>query len=148
MSPYEPDSQFSMNSLDRLEATGIQIFTSLCNLRTELVDILGVDKLLSISRVISEWVSGKSSHPPTWRTLLSILRKLDLGELSQQIEDYLSSELVHMYTLYNLGDIIAYKNIDFTKVRLWASKILIIIWVCPCVHALLKNVIKCKMLLF
>ena len=92
MSQYNPDSQFSMSSLSRLEATGIEIFTSLNDLQTELEDILGVNKSWSVSRAISEWVLGRSRNAPTWRTLLDILRQLDLVELSQQIEDYLSGE--------------------------------------------------------
>ena len=115
MSPYNPDSQFSMNALDRLEATGIKIVTSLFDLHTKLVDILDVDKSWSVSRALREWVSGRSRNAPTWRTLHDILRKLDLVELSQQIEDYLSGECVLVYMLYNLGDVIEHKNIDFTE---------------------------------
>ena len=91
-SPYNPDVPFSVSSLSRLEATGIQIVASLNDLRRELEDILGVDKFGSAGEVISEWVSGRSRHPPTWRALHDILRELDLVELSQQIEDYLSGE--------------------------------------------------------
>ena len=115
VSPYNPDSQFTIKALSRLEATGIKIDTSLYGLHTKLVDILGVDKSLSVSEAISEWVSGRSHHPPTWRRLLDVLRKLDLVELSQQIEDYLSGECVLVYMLYNLGDAIGHKNIDFTE---------------------------------
>ena len=92
MSPYNPDGQFSKSALSRLEDTGLQIVSSLDNVCTELKDILGLNKLLIVREVISEWVSGRSHHPPTWRTLLDILRKLDLVELSQQIEDYLSGD--------------------------------------------------------
>ena len=92
MSPYNPDSQFSMSALSRLEVTGVGIFSSLNDLHTELADILSLDKLLSLREVISKWVSGRSRHPPTWRTLHDILRNLDLVELSQQIEDYLSGK--------------------------------------------------------
>ena len=92
MSPYNPDSQFSMIALNKLEETGLQIVSSLDNVCTELKDILGLNKLLFVREVISEWVSGRSGHPPTWRTLLDILRQLNLVELSQQIEDYLSGK--------------------------------------------------------
>ena len=81
-----------MSALSRLEATGIKIVTSLNDLHTKLVDILDVDKFGSAGEVISEWVLGRSRHPPTWRALHDMLRKLDLVELSQQIEDYLSGE--------------------------------------------------------
>ena len=92
MSPYNPDSHFSMNSLDRLMATGMDIFKLLYDVLAELKDIFGLGKLWSVSEVLNGWVSGRSRYPPTWRTLLDILRKLDLVELSQQIEDYLSGE--------------------------------------------------------
>ena len=82
-----------MKALSRLEETGIKIVTSLYDLHAKLVDNFGVDKLWSVRKVISKWVSGRiSHHTPTWRTLLDILRKFDLVELSRQIEDYLSGE--------------------------------------------------------
>ena len=112
VSRYNPDSRFSMSALTRLEDTGLQIFTSLNRSRTELKNILGMDTLWCVqnhwncilgSDVIEEWVSGRlSRHSPTWMTLLNILRKLNLVELSQQIEDYLSGEQVHVYILGNV----------------------------------------------
>ena len=38
---------------------------------------------------IIEWKSGRSRLPPTWKSLLSVLKHLNLEELCQQIEDYL-----------------------------------------------------------
>lgn len=43
--------------------------------------------------VIRFWLSEKGRYPPTWRSLHEVLRKLDLTELSQQMEEYLTSKL-------------------------------------------------------
>ena len=42
--------------------------------------------------VIGKWESGQSQHPITWRSLLDILKELDLEDLSQEIEDYIHGE--------------------------------------------------------
>ena len=42
--------------------------------------------------VIGKWESGQSQHPITWRSLLDILKELDLEDLSQEIEDYMHGE--------------------------------------------------------
>ena len=48
----------------------------------------------SLDLVISLWLSGRSSFPPTWASLYQILRQLGCVELSHQIEDYLASECI------------------------------------------------------
>ena len=42
-----------------------------------------------VKQAIIAWKSGRSHFPPTWKSLLSVLKKLNLEELSQQIKDYL-----------------------------------------------------------
>ena len=46
--------------------------------------------------VLEKWASGKllstRPRPPTWRSLFEVMRELDLEELSQEIEEYLSCE--------------------------------------------------------
>ena len=97
MSPYDPDSRFSMNSLSRLEGgAGIKIVTSLAEIPAQLAAVLGVRLMAGeeqeVEIVIGKWESGQSQHPITWRSLLDILKELDLKDLSQEIEDYMHGE--------------------------------------------------------
>ena len=40
------------------------------------------------------WVKGRQKgYPPTWTTLLKVLRELDLQELSKQVEEFLTRML-------------------------------------------------------
>ena len=73
-------------------ATSLQVVTSLSRSYRRLVAAIGIndapkDKL---KYLIHCWLSGQSVRPATWRSLHDILRELDLEELSQQIEDYLT----------------------------------------------------------
>ena len=99
MSPYDPDSLFSMSSLSRLEeGAGIKIVSSLAKIPTQQllsttgISLKAVTEGASIEVTVGQWESGNSQHPPTWRSLLAVLRKLDLTDLSQQIEDYMHGE--------------------------------------------------------
>ena len=95
-----------MSALSRLEGVGIQVVTSLAKVNTELVKAAGInlsswidlrqllsDPVKSVEIVISQWKSpGKSRLSPTWTSLFDVLKKLELNELSVQIEDYLTGE--------------------------------------------------------
>ena len=90
-----------MGALSKLEGVGIQVVTSLAKVHTELIQAAGItlehrlvsDPAQAVEVVISQWESpGKSRHPPTWASLFHVLKKLELNELSVQIEDYLSGE--------------------------------------------------------
>ena len=98
MSPYDPDSQFTMSSLTKLEAAGIKVVTALQDnidyLETKLLPAHLLGHLDSVQSVVEQWkdymLSGKEAPPPmTWRLLLHILSQgMNLKELSQKIEDY------------------------------------------------------------
>ena len=94
VSPYDPDSRFSMNSLTRLEGgAGIKIVTSLAEIPAQLAAAIGVaGEEQQVEVVIRKWESGQSQHSVTWRSLLDVLRRLDLEDLSQEIEDYMHGE--------------------------------------------------------
>ena len=96
VSPYDPDSLFSMSSLSRLEeGAGIKIVSSLVQIPIQqLLSTTGIPltENASIEVIVGQWESGNSQHLPTWRSLLAVLRELDLTELSQQIEDYMHGE--------------------------------------------------------
>ena len=95
MSAYNPNSQFSRGALCRLEAAGIPIVTSLEKVDEKLAAAIGIQNTRKVL-VLEKWASGTfpSTHPPTWRTyaLFEVMRELNLEELSQEIEEYLSCE--------------------------------------------------------
>ena len=93
MSQYDPDCRFSWSSLSRLEAAGIPVVTSLAEKQKRLVAAIGVTCDGSVEDVTRKWLEKKK---PTWRLLYDMLKKLDLEELSEQIEDYLSCEFSHL----------------------------------------------------
>ena len=103
MSPYDPDGQFSMSALCRLENKGIHVLKSLERLQRQLMKAANVTftakadteykKLRSVEIIIRQWTLGDNSPlPPTWRSLYQVLRELGLEELSQQIEEFLCSK--------------------------------------------------------
>lgn len=98
VSPYTSDSQFSRSALHRLEATGIPVMTSIAGVQKPLAVAIGVQynsyQSPDIDKILEQWVSGNTSQPPTWRSLYDVLRKLDLEELSEQIDEYLCCELM------------------------------------------------------
>ena len=93
-----------MPALSKLEYTGVQIITSLKAILSQLRAHIGVSEYYrDFKRVIIEWNSGRSHIPPTWKSLLSVLKDLNLEELSQQIEDYLIyGELLLYLPLYKV----------------------------------------------
>ena len=98
VSPYDRDSRFSMGALSRLEAAGIPVLTSLEKVDEEkLSAVIGVHP--SDFDVLEEWASGEitGTRPPIWRTLYEVLRELDLEELIQEIEEYLSCKWINYY---------------------------------------------------
>ena len=93
-----------MSALWKLEDAGIQVMTSLAKVHRQLIratrvslDQVAQTEYIQSSPgecaelVIREWtVQEDSDFPPTWRALYQVLEKLDLAELSLQIEEYLT----------------------------------------------------------
>ena len=67
---------------------------SLAKVSGEFVRVVGLltQTYCTTDKVIDLWLNGESKTdlPPTWRSLYGVLRGLDLVELSEQIELYLS----------------------------------------------------------
>ena len=69
---------------------------------TRLAKIIGITKTPHMEKrhkeynlavfIFNFWLSGKSSLPPTWRSLYQVLEELGLLELSQRIQEYLICE--------------------------------------------------------
>ena len=95
MSVYDPDSRFSKGALSRLEAAGIPVLTSLK--KVDKKNLAAAFRVQNTGDVLENWASAGNilstrDRCPTWRTLYEVLSELDLEELSQEIEDYLSCE--------------------------------------------------------
>lgn len=100
VSAYSPDIEFTTRAFSKLEAAGIPVVTTLEKVYGQLKETAMVlpgffipwylTPEESFETVIEQWIAGKSILPPTWRSLYNVLRKLNLGELSDQIEEYLS----------------------------------------------------------
>ena len=107
VSPYDPDSRFTLTSLHKLEGVGISAVTTLKAIYPQLKLSAGIilDKhsqrrldsqvtnVECFNIIVSEWESGNSRFPPTWRSLLSVLKQLHLEDLSQKIDNYLLGKL-------------------------------------------------------
>ena len=105
MSPYDPDSRFSRSALYKLEAAGIPVMASLAKVSGEFVRVVGLlTQTYTTDKVIDLWLNGESKTdlPPTWRSLYGVLRGLDLVELSEQIELYLSGRYSHVIMFIEL----------------------------------------------
>ena len=94
MSPYDPDSQFSRSALAKLEAAEMPVMTLLERIWERLAAAVGAgeDDPSSFEGLLNDWLSRRTSVPPTWRSLYGVLRELGLEELAREIEDYLSCE--------------------------------------------------------
>ena len=81
MSPYDPDGQFSMSFLTRLEAAGIKVMTTLRKHTYAQLQSIDIEKILTDAQI------------STWAALLNfIINVLKLRDLGQQIEDYLTGK--------------------------------------------------------
>ena len=99
-----PDGHFDMSALGRLEVVGIPIFNKLVpkclsialalHLPASITDNLRKENnpVEKSKAMMKAWVSGKSSLPSTWQALLELLQTADLGELTQEIEQFFNQK--------------------------------------------------------
>ena len=95
---YDPDSQFTMSALYRLVGVGITVIASLNSSSIFFQQVLSVfiphlSAFHDASSLLNAWVLSDVVHrlPPTWRNLFLIVRLLNLHELAQRMETYLSA---------------------------------------------------------
>lgn len=99
-----------MSSLARIEGVlKINVVSSLLESHDELVSTAKIimDKSIQerlqdivephvyIELIIDRWVAGGSTEPPIWSSLLEVLRRMDLEDISIDIEDFLNGEPLH-----------------------------------------------------
>ena len=98
---YDPDSQFTMSALSRLNDVGIPVLTFLNTKIQLLQQILSApvpDAYIytQSASLLNAWLSSGmlSRLPSSWRNLLLIIRLLNLDELAQRMETYLSTGVI------------------------------------------------------
>ena len=87
MTYFNPENSFNEIALSLLEAAaGIPLMNTLSDYTQRLQDILGLGTTpnLDLKSLLYRHI------PPTWKSLLLIIRQLNLGDLAQQMESYLS----------------------------------------------------------
>ena len=88
MTPFNPESNFTIDDLHSLEDAGIALMTILNNYTQQLQSMLGMYSI-DLNTLLNLWVTGKEKISPTWRNLLQIVRQLNLNDLANQVETYL-----------------------------------------------------------
>ena len=94
MTPFNRESSFSLRAVSLLEpAAGIPVMTTLTNYTWRIRNILGLARntFLDLNGLLNYWISSIQWLPPSWRNLLVIVRLLNLDELAQRMETYLSA---------------------------------------------------------
>ena len=93
VTPFDPNSNFIISALTLLEAAGVPVMSSLNNYTGRVQMILGILYLLpmglSSEQLFHYWLTRGGKLPPTWRSLLQIIRQLSLDDLAYQVETYL-----------------------------------------------------------
>ena len=94
---YDPYSQFTMSALSQLKDVGIPVMFSLdtkIQLLQQIFSTLVPDAYAHTQSksLLNDWLSSGMSSCllPTWKNLLLIIRLLNLDELAQRMETYLS----------------------------------------------------------
>ena len=88
--PFNPESPFNMRALSLLESVaGIPVMSTLSDYTQRIEGILGLVAFghLDLNTLLNHWISNV---PPTWKSLLLIIRQLNLDDLAQRMETYLS----------------------------------------------------------
>ena len=91
---FNPESSFDMRDLSLLEpAAGIPVMRTLSDFSQHIQGFLGLATsfhLLDLNTLLDYWISNVRQVPPTWKNLLLIIRLLNLDDLAQWMETYLS----------------------------------------------------------
>lgn len=106
VTPFNPERPFTVRAPSFLEAADIPLKSSLGNYAQQLQKILNLD--ISFPLDVDTWLKGDSSICPTWKNLLLLIRLFNLDGLAQQVETYLSGEIVEPHSkVKERGNVIA-----------------------------------------
>ena len=96
VTPFDPNNhRFNMRALSLLEAAaGIPVMRTLSDYTQHIQSSLGLVMIpiLDLNALLNYWIGNAWRTPPTWEKLLDIIRQLNLDELAQRMETYLSGE--------------------------------------------------------
>ena len=105
MLPHHIDDKFSVAVVVKMELSGYDILTPLANHFYEFKRMTGECRRLAffgspgtqdVKSLLHHWSCCKTAgKPPTWGSLLGILKELGLKELSQQVASFLPGTYVH-----------------------------------------------------
>ena len=104
---FNPDNQFTMEALSRLEEIGITDLRELEAYKQPLQSVIGIEIVelpmnFISSSLLNMWLQGRASLRPTWRHFLWVLREIKLNHLAEQIEVYLSGVSIEQAATSNL----------------------------------------------
>ena len=103
---FDPDSQFTMEAISRLDQIGTKPLAELEAHKRSLQSVVGMDKVdLPIDNsfsLLEMWVQGRASLRPTWRHFFWALREIKLNHLANQIEAFLNGVAVEQAATSNL----------------------------------------------
>ena len=91
---FNRESSFSLRAVSLLEsAASIPVMTTLTDYTRHIQNILGLTFYLNLdlNGLLNYWISSVQWLPPSWKNLLLIIRLLNLDELAQRMETYLSA---------------------------------------------------------
>ena len=115
VSPFDPDSNFTMRALSLVEVAGIPMMHSIDIYTEEIRTTVSIRHMKSesqtdepmwhlgersssrhflqsrVGRLFADWLKGGGKLPPTWRSLLQVIRQLGLDDLANQVETYLKT---------------------------------------------------------
>ena len=93
MTPLNSDSSFNEKGIFLLEAAaGIPVKRTLKSYTQQIQTFLGITYLtdINLNRLLNYWISDVQWVRPTWKNLLLIICLLNLDDLAQRMETYLS----------------------------------------------------------
>ena len=81
-----------MRALFSLEEAGIPVMSTLSDYTKHFQNILGLAMFtdFNLNSLLNYWIVNVWQVPPTWKSLLLIIRQLNLDDLAQRMETYLS----------------------------------------------------------
>ena len=94
VSPFDQESSFTLRAVSLLEpAADIPVMTTLTDYTRHIQIFLDLaqDINLDLNGLLNYWVSSVQWLPPSWRNLLQIVHLLNLDELAERMETYLSA---------------------------------------------------------
>ena len=102
---FNPDNQFTMEALSRLEEFGITYLRELEAYKQSLQSVIEIEVVelpTELNSLLNMWLQGRASLHPTWRHFLWVLREIKLNHLADQIEACLSGVAVKQVASSNL----------------------------------------------